>query len=180
MKREARVHSIAVIQRFRLELQKYQQTVRQTLEHLMSELRRGADWLHVDRPQYWKQQVNKSSNQLSEAIANLECCVLATPKELKNACQDERIAVERAKQRQAYCERQIGETKKWARTVDQHADAFESHVARLQAYAEHDLTRAIAQLIRIEEALSKYADVSRPRQVGEEVEGEDVKSEGDA
>lgn len=162
MKQQARVQSIEVIQRFRLQLQEYQQSLRQTLEHLSSELSRGMDWFHADRPQYWKQQVTRSSNRLSEALANYECCKLAAPKELSNACQEERLAVERAKERQRYCEQQLTVIKTWTRNVDQQSDDFESHVARLQSYNEQDLTRAIAMLMRIEEALNKYAEVRTP------------------
>jgi hypothetical protein len=156
MARAADVKSVHAVRAFKKDLIDFQNVLRQTLELLLNDVRRGIEWLESDRARYWPAQIRRASDAMSEARVNLERCLLATREDQRRSCTDEKKVLERAHRRLAYAEQKVRVTKHWLRVVRHEADEFHSRLARLQHMAEHDLPRGIAQLERLARALDKY------------------------
>ena len=72
MGRAADVKSVGAVRAFKNDLLEYQTALRQTLEILILEVRRGIQWLESDRKAYWPAQVRKASDAMAEARINLQ------------------------------------------------------------------------------------------------------------
>jgi hypothetical protein len=156
MPRAADVKSVRAVRAFKKDLIDFQNQLHQTLELLHSEVRRGIEWLQIDRARYWPAQIRRASDAVSEARINLERCQLAIRADERRSCTDEKKALDRAQRRLAYAEQKVRTTKHWLRVVNHEADEFQSRLARLEHMVEHDLPRGIAQLERLARALDRY------------------------
>lgn len=156
MGRAADVRSVDAVRAFKADLIEFQLSLRQTLEILTNEVRRGIQWLESDRSAYWPAQTRKASDALAEARNRLERCLLAAQDQQQRSCYDETKALEQAKQRLAYAQQKVRVTKHWLRVVRQQADEFQSRLARLDSMVENDLPRGIAMLERLARTLDQY------------------------
>ena len=152
----ANVKSIQAIREFRANLQDYQDSLRQTLDILATELSRAVDYFESDRAAYWPAQQRKASDKLSEARSNLERCQMKTRDGQQRSCHDEKKAFQRARARLQLAGEKVKATKKWKLLVRREADQFRMRLARLTYFTDHDLPRAIALLERLANRLDRY------------------------
>ena len=156
MGRAADVRSVDAVRAFKTDLIEFQSSLRQTLEILTDEVRRGVGWLESDRSAYWPAQTRKASDAVSAARNRLERCLLATQDQQRRSCYDETKALEQAKQRLAYTQQKVRVTRHWLQVVRQQVDEFQSRLARLDTIVENDLPRGIAMLEQLARTLDKY------------------------
>jgi hypothetical protein len=87
----------------------------------------------------------------------LERAETTTSAEETKYAYDERKALEKAKRRLRLCEEKVQKVKRWRSVIHKETEVFQSQVAKLKRYMEHDLLQAIAALGRMADALDKYA-----------------------
>lgn len=187
MAKSADVKSVDAIREFRNDLVVLQTALRQTIEHLLHEMRRGLEWLEIDRAAYWPAQVRKASDAVAEARINLERCMLTVRPDERRSCYDERKALERARMRLAYAEQKVRNTRSWIRVARREADELQTRLSRLGDIPERVLPTAIALLEKTSTSLDKYVgrgaaatSDSRPADGGGEPGGEAPEPADDA
>jgi hypothetical protein len=156
MAKSADVKSVDAIREFKNDLIVLQTALRQTVEHLLQEMRRGLEWLESDRATYWPAQVSKASDAVAEARINLQRCMLTARPDERRSCYDERKALERARMRLAYAEQQVRKTRGWIRAARREAEEFQTRLARLSDIPEGVLPSAIALLEKTSRSLETY------------------------
>ena len=154
---KASVKSIESIREFKTNLQEYNDSLRQTLDMLNTELHRAVDYFETDRAVYWPAQARRASDKLSEARINLERCQVTTRPGDGPSCYEEKKALRRAKERLKTANEKVKATKKWLVTVRQQVDEFRSRMAQVHFLNESELPRAIALLDRLAARLDRYA-----------------------
>jgi hypothetical protein len=159
MASSANVTSIDAIRMVRLALQQFQMDAQNALMQLELEGRRPVAWIENDRAPYWDREVRKASDAQAEARIALEKAEVTTSAEEHKYAYDERKALEKAKRRLRLCEEKVQKVKRWRSVIHKESETFESQVAKLKRYLEHDLVQAVAALGRMAEALDKYTQL---------------------
>src|SRR5437870_6319966 len=155
MASSANVTSIDAIRLVRLALQQFQSEAENALMQLELEGRRPVAWIDNDRAPYWDREVRKASDGLSEARVALERAETTTSAEETKYAYDERKALEKAKRRLRLCEEKVQKVKRWRSVIHKETETFQSQVAKLKRYLEHDVVQAVAALGRMADALDK-------------------------
>lgn len=158
MNSPARVTSIDAVHQFRLAMQEYFDQVRDITLGLNMELRRVIEWIDHERPSYWKSQYERASLDLVERRNELERCQNNTVGDERRSCLAERKAFERAKLRLETSERKMRVVRQWQYRMRQEMEKLQSQVAKLDFMLDDDVTKGIAALGRMTEALDHYAN----------------------
>lgn len=158
MAQSANVTSIDAIRLVRLALQTFQTEAENALMQLELEGRRPSAWID-ERGNYWVREARKASDKQSECRTALERAEMTTSAEESKYAYDERKALEKAKKRLRLCEEKIQKVKRWRSIIHKEVEEFESQVAKLERFLEHDLVQAIALLGRMAESLDKYVQL---------------------
>lgn len=158
----ANLTSIEALRTLRGALAEFSSEVSAALVALDLEGRRPVEWIDSDRPRYWPAQVQKASNELSEARLALQRCELTIDGDETRYCYDERKALEKAKRRLRLCEEKVQAVKRWRMRIHKEVQEFQVQIAKLKGYVEHDLVQAMAALGRMAEALDKYTQQPVP------------------
>lgn len=160
MSGSAQVTSIDALRRFRSELIRYVETLQSCLDSLKSESNRGLDWVESDRLSYWPAQVRMAGEALVEAQNRLQAKQVTIRPEDRPPCTEEKKAVQLAKQRKAFTERQYANTRRWLPVVRHETEEFRGMLGKIANMVDCDLPKAIAVLQKMIEALDKYAESS--------------------
>ena len=158
----ANIASIEALRALRAALAEFGGEVSAALVSLELQGRRPVDWIENDRTRYWPGQVQKASNELSEARLALQRCELTIDGDESRYCYDERKALDKAKHRLRLCEEKVQAVKRWRMKIRKEVEEFQVQIAKLKGYVEHDLTLAAAALARMSEALDKYTQRPQP------------------
>ena len=156
----AHVKSTQAIREFRSGLQEYRDSLRQSLDMLITELARAVDYFESDRAAYWPAQERKASDRLAEARINLGRCQMTTRDGQHRPCYEEKKALQRAKARLQFTRDKVAATKKWTLAIRREADQFKMRLAKLSYLTDHELPRAIAVLERLANQLDRYVGKS--------------------
>ncbi len=167
MSQSANVTSIDAIKRIRQLMVKFDSNVRDALTQLSLECRRAVDWIDIDRPKYWQQQLHLALNQVAEARVNLERKQITVAGGDLNSLIDEKKAYEKARNRRRFTEERVRAVKQWQRKIRHVAEEFEVQIAKAADWAESDMPRAIATLDRMIRSLDKYTEQRPPTDVGD-------------
>ena len=162
MNRTARVTSIEAVRAFKAALEKYQKALSDSLSSLSTETNRAVEWLEADRMAYWPNEVRDSSDELAEAKNALARKELSIGSDEKRSAYEEKKAVQKAKERQRYCQQRYNNTKHWLRIVGHDVDEFQGLLGSIGHFSESDLPKAIAKLEQLASALEKYASQTSP------------------
>lgn len=170
----ANVTSIEAVGRLKGALAQFGSEVNDALVALELEVRRPVDWIESDRSRYWPDQVQKASNEVSEARLALQKGELTIDGSDARYCYEERKALEKAKRRLQLAEEKVQAVKRWKVRIRKEVEEFQVQVARLRSYLDSDLVRAMAALGRMSAALDRYTQqttrASLPGATGHEPE----------
>ena len=158
----ANLTSVDAVRSFKTSLTQFEAAVRDALVQLTLEARRPLDWLEHDRTQCWPREVRKAADVVSEARLALDRCQITVAVDEHRSCYDERKALEKAKQRLQLAEGKVVAVRRWRTEIAKELEAFEVQRAKLEHYLDHDVSRAIAVLDRMAEALDQYIEQRQP------------------
>ncbi len=161
MSGQANVHSLEAVEAVRGELIAFVDRVRQSLDVLEVEMRRMVDWLEHDRPAYWKRQIRLALDEVNEAQKALHRCLMFPIGDRRPSCREERAALQRAKERLAYCQRKVEQVKHWSNVVRHEVFEYQGRISQLVRVVEIDGPYAIGILGRIRDQILEYQAVTQ-------------------
>lgn len=160
MARSAHVTSLDALDRLRDALVLFGHQASEAVAGLNTEMRRAGEWIEHDRAAFWKERVRRGWEEVAQARTNLERCRMFKVADRQPACDEEKQAFARAKQRLDTAQRKIESVKHWGREVTHAAHEFQGQAGSLARVLEADLPRAVATLERMQRALRAYATSS--------------------
>ncbi|MCC6492259.1 MAG: hypothetical protein IT424_04490 [Pirellulales bacterium] len=152
----AQVRSTESIELLRAALAKFQQRVQHALDSLDGQLRRSEDWIEHDRPTYWRDQIHKAEEAVTQAKVELERCLMFTLAGERPQCREQKAALQEAKSRLAYCRQKGDQVKHWQRSFRHESFEYDGRIGQLRRALEQDLPRAKALLGKILRRLEEY------------------------
>jgi hypothetical protein len=157
----ANVASIDALKSVKAALVQFCDEVEAALVSMELEARRPVDWIEGDRARYWPQQARRASDLVQEARQALARCEVRVASEDRPSCYDEKKALEKAKRRLQLAEDKTRVVPRWASEMQKATEDFAMQVARLRSYLETDVTKSIASVERMTNALDRYVEQNK-------------------
>ena len=125
---------------------------------------RAVDWITVDQAAYWKAEIRRRSDQVNQAMKDLEYC-RAFKKVGDNtpSCAEEKKALAKAKARLESAERKAAAVRHWTPIVQQQFRETCVRLVRFREVIDNDCPRAAARLERMLKALDAYRQMASPQ-----------------
>jgi hypothetical protein len=163
MSRFAKVTSTDAVQRLAAALDSFKEEATTALDNLQLEVRRAVDWLRHDRKSYWDHEVRRGFQHVAEARVELERrMTFHSIDDYQPACRDEKLALERAKQKLRVAEQKVELVCRWSRAVEHELTEYSGAVNQLDSWLQADHPRAMADLKRMLAALESYLAMAVP------------------
>jgi hypothetical protein len=163
MSRSARVTSIDVLPLLAAAMQKFRSEAAGAVDDVESEVRRALDWIHHDRKDYWAQELRRAEEALNQArILLQQALTMRRVADRSPTCIDEKRAVERAKRRVETAHKKIAAVRHFEGVLDRAADDFRRAHTQFNGWLDVDLSRAVAALNAMSEALVTYVSMRSP------------------
>ena len=155
----ANVRSLEAIEAVRAALASFSEEVAQSLSMIDIEMRRVLDWLEHDRPRFWKHQVRRSMDGVTEARAALHRALMYPIADERPSCYEERAALKEAEARLAYCQEKEERLRQWVREVRHEMFEYEGRISQLSDVVELDVPHAIGIINRLLARLQEYQEI---------------------
>jgi hypothetical protein len=152
----AKLQSIDAVAAVSTALRCFEEEAVATLGDLDLEIGRILRWIDHDRKDYWKDQLRRGYEKLSEARINLERRRVLATSDLGPSCHEEQKALEAAKRRVRLAEEKIETVRRWSHVIDRELIEFRAALNQLAGWLEADLPQAQALLKRMIQALTRY------------------------
>lgn len=152
----ANVRSLEAIEAVRAALVSFRDELDQAASTIDLEMRRVLDWLEHDRPRFWRTQLRKANDGVTEARAALHCCLMYPIADERPSCYEERAALKQAEARLAYCTEKSERLQHWIREIRHEMFEYEGRIRQLKDVAEIDAPQAMAILDRLVARLQEY------------------------
>jgi DNA repair exonuclease SbcCD ATPase subunit len=163
MAESAQVKSLDALRDVRDAVVEYQDITRAALGEANGQVQRTINWLENDATAYWKQQIKKQNNRVSQAKAELQRAQLSASMEgSSRSIITEKKALEREQKRLEYCEQKLQNIKRWLREFDRAVFKFRGQIQQLDNMVEGETPKAIARLDQMYTSLEKYIRMRAP------------------
>jgi hypothetical protein len=163
MGKTARVKSLDALQSMTAALECFRDDSRSALDDLEMEIRRAAQWISEDSRQYWKQEVRRAWDRVTEAKLQLEHAETFRRAEGQHSpCVEEQKALARAKQRLETAETKMQSIAYWAAAVERAVNEYRAIRTHVSNWLDADFPRAVAVLGRMIAALETYVRLQAP------------------
>lgn len=177
----ANVRSIASLRDFEGSLVQFYDVATRAATNMQQQAQRMLQWLELDRPGFWKRQMELGHQNLAEARTRLTQCMMRRTGDFKPSCYDEKKAVEKAKRDLEYARAQTEVVKKWAVKARHEVEEFNGRQAQLMRLLEGDVPRMCALLQRLVATLERYTTITTAEAMSlAEATGEDEADAADA
>jgi hypothetical protein len=163
MVRPASVKSIAALQEMTAAMNCFQDNATSAMDDLEMEVRRALEWIGHDCREYWKQEVRKARDAVTEARIQLENArAFRRVADEKKSFIDEKKALERAKRRLEAAESKVAAVAHWAQTIDRAVYEFRGCRSQFVNWLESDFPKGVAALGRMITVLESYVRLGVP------------------
>jgi hypothetical protein len=163
MGRPARVKSIDALQSMSSAMVCFRDDARSALDDLEIQIYRILQWIREDCRMYWKNEVHRSQDRVTEARHQLEHAMIYRRIEGQHAsCTEEKKALEMAKRRLTMAEGKVEAIKHWSPVIERAIDDYLRIRTHLVNWLEADYPRAVSALDRMMTALEKYIRMQTP------------------
>ncbi len=152
----ANVRSLEAIEAVRTALASFRDELEHSLSMIDIEMRRLLDWLEHDRPPFWRTQLRKAQDGVTEARSALHVCLMYPVADERPSCREERAALKQAEAKLAYCNEKAEKLRHWIREVRHEMFEYEGRISQLRDLAEIDVPQAMAVLSRLLARLHEY------------------------
>lgn len=163
MSHAANLTSIEALRGLAAALVQFDASVQDAIIQLNLAARRPVEWIEHDRSQYWPREVRKAVDAVSEARLTLARAAATIDPNDHRACYEERKQLEKAKRRLELAEGKVAAVRRWKMELRKEVEELEVQSAKLQHYLEADLSRAIAALSRMADAVDRYVQPTGAR-----------------
>jgi hypothetical protein len=162
MSQSARVTSIDVLPLLAAALQKFRSEGAGAVDDVANEVRRALEWIHHDCKDYWTTELRRAEDALSQARVQLQqAMAVRRVADRAPSCDDEKRVVERAKHRAETARRKLAAVHHWSVTLERAVDDFRRAHMQFASWIDIDVSRAVATLNKMSEALVTYISMKR-------------------
>lgn len=157
----ARLTTLEAVPMLKAAVISFGEELKAVLAELEIELGRASEWINHDRSDYWRHQIRRNNDLVSELRITLERAMLfknvdgTTP-----TCYDERKALARAKQQLSVAEEKVEIVRRWQRTIERESLEFRGVLNQLAGWVQSDYPRAVALIDRMRASLESYLNVT--------------------
>lgn len=155
MANQARITSLDEIEAFRAALIIFIDKARRSLDEVADDVKRTRQWLQVEQPSFWAQQIRMRQKKLDQAQQEL---MSARMSEFIDSPTVQQMAVRKARQQMEEAQQMMDRVKAWNRDYDRLVDPQAKKLETMRDYLEHDLTQAVAYLVEIQKILDSYRE----------------------
>jgi hypothetical protein len=152
----ANISSPDVIKRFRSHFVKFDETCRNALESIHSDVGRVQDWLRREQATHWKHQLRKREDMVEKARREYMQARHDRGPTRKQSCVDEKKALERAMKLKEEAEEKLRAVKKWTMTIDHKAGKALGPCVSLSSTLSKLTPKALARLDQMLDSLDDY------------------------
>jgi hypothetical protein len=152
---QARITSLDEIEAFRAALIIFIDKARRSLDEVADDVKRTRQWLQVEQPAFWAQQLRMRQKKLDQAQQEL---MSARMSEFIDSPTVQQMAVRKARQQMEDAQQMMDRVKAWNRDYDRLVDPQAKKLETMRDYLEHDLTQAVAYLVEIQKILDSYRE----------------------
>jgi hypothetical protein len=153
----AHVRSIEQMELFNEQLEVFRAQLLKEIDLLEVELRRVTQWLSVDAPNYWLEELVKSKRRVTECQDALVRCSSYVRADERRPCTEEKKRLEKARQRFKLCEDKLRYTKTACLLWETTRNKQRSKLQKCRDLAESGVTVALVELQGQIERLRLYA-----------------------
>ena len=161
-KDSANIESPEVIKDFRNQVVGFEESSRQALSGIKSDIRKTLDWLKHDRLVHWKAQLRRRSEDVVRARQAYTGARNAPEPTRKNSFAEEQKALQRAIRRKEEAERKIRLIRNRTVSLEQQAARLIGPCHSLSSKLDTMIPAALARLDRMLDNLEKYFGPSAP------------------
>ncbi len=163
MGQPARVKSIDALQAMSAALVCFHDDACSALDELEMEIRRAVQWIGQDCRQYWKEELRRSRDGVTEARLQLENArMFRHIAEEHGSFVEEKKALERAKRRAQIAESKVEAIPHWAMMIERTVNEYRASRSQFASWLEGDFPRAVAALSRMISDLEAYVRLATP------------------
>lgn len=156
MSGSARITSIEAVGEFRAALGEFEDNVRGALAAAEIDVRRTLDWLRHQQQPFWKSEIRKREEKLTQAKSALSRAQSLTSELSPKSFVDEKKALDRVKRSVERAREKLARTKVWHREMERAFDTYKASVNRLERQITATLPAARARLAHTQERLDEY------------------------
>jgi hypothetical protein len=156
MPEKANVTSVEAIEEFRAQLVVYVSKARPALEEVSSDVLRLRLWLENDQRMALEGLARRRRKELDQAQAALTSARMAI---IKHETSAEQLAVSRARRALEDSETKLRRVKYWDREFSTLVEPMAKQLEKLHTVLANDMGKAAAQLSRVVQTLTQYADI---------------------
>ncbi len=163
MGRPASVKSIDALQNMTASMNCFHDNASSALDDLEMEVRRALEWIGHDCREYWKQEVRKARDAVTEARIQLENArAFRRVADEKKSFIDEKKALERAKRRLQIAESKVEAVAHWALAIERAVYEYRGCRSQFANWLDADFPKGVAALGRMITALESYVRLGLP------------------
>lgn len=159
----ADVRSIEVLKDVRVAVCAFAEEAKNALADVDFDARRTLDWLQNEQPAFWRSEIRRWQQNLQMARAELARKKLGRFLDHKPDTSQEEKAVRLAESRIQEAEAKLELIKRWLPELLQAVQEYRGSSQPLVSLVEVDLSRAVARIDRMLDALEAYLQTSAPR-----------------
>jgi hypothetical protein len=164
MSTQAEIKSIETLAFVKAALAAFGHETGQSLAEVELQAQRVVDWICVERAAYWKTEVRRAADAVTQATKDLHYC--RTFKKVGDdtpACSEEKKALEKARRRLARAEQKAEAVRRWTPVVRQQFQETGVRLTRFREVIDIDCPKAMARLERMLISLDSYTHTAAPR-----------------
>jgi hypothetical protein len=163
MGQPARVKSIDALQAMSAALVCFHDDASSAMDDLEMEIRRALEWIGQDCRQYWKEELRRSRDGVTEARLQLENArMFRRIAEEHGSFVEEKKALERAKRRMQIAESKVEAIPHWAMMIERAVNEYRASRSQFANWLEGEFPRAVAALSRMISDLEAYVRLATP------------------
>jgi hypothetical protein len=160
---KARVKSIDALQSMSAAVQCFKDDAASALDDLDMEIRRAVQWIGEDCRQYWKMEIHKSWDRVTEAKRELEHAQMFRKiDDHRPSCIEEKKALAMAKRRLEFAQSKVEAISRWVVAIERAVNEYRGIRSHLINWLDSDFPRAIALVGRMASALETYIRLQTP------------------
>jgi cysteinyl-tRNA synthetase len=154
---QGNVQSIDTIRNLKIGVDEFATALGNVAFDLSSEVTRALQWIQIEAPAYWREQLRLAEQRLSEALDNLASLEQTYGGRDKPAATEAKKRVSVLKKRAQTCQQKLLDIKKWAAEIEHGSNLMSATTANLQQQSESVLPLAEARLEAWIRSLDNYA-----------------------
>lgn len=165
MSKQARIHSIETLKDVKAAVAEFCESVAQTLASVDADINRITQWLHQDRPAYWKREVRKREEDVAHAQSAIMRKRIISAPEPASIVEEQKV-LNKARERLGAAQKKLEAVRRWGPIWEREALLYKTTCRGLAETIHRDMPAAAARLESMMNSLDAYMRVAVPQTDG--------------